>query len=127
MMEFKNNKVLIIDDNNLNILALRAVLCTRGFNCVSATCAIQGINILFEDTEIGIVLMDMVMPGMDGYEAIAKILQCKHLAHIPVIAVTAHAMASDKEKCIKSGAVDYISKPVNVDALLGLLNKHLNK
>ncbi len=124
-MEFKTNKILIVDDNSCNIFALRAVLCTRGFNCVSATGARECILMLSEDTEIGIVLMDMMMPDINGYEAIAMILKSEQLARIPIIAVTAHAMVGDKEKCLQAGAAGYISKPVNIDILLALLSKHL--
>ncbi|HSV09946.1 MAG TPA: response regulator, partial [Hanamia sp.] len=72
---------------------------------------------------VGVVLMDMMMPEMDGYQAIGKIKEDDKLKNIPVIAVTAQAMVGDRERCLKAGADGYISKPVNVDELLRLLNK----
>jgi CheY-like chemotaxis protein len=83
----------------------------------------QGLKILSANKNIGVVLMDMMMPEMDGYEAIGKMKCDEELKNIPVIAVTAQAMVGDREKCLKAGANGYISKPVNVDELLRLLNK----
>jgi len=111
-------KVLIIDDDSRNIFALGATLKSKGFRCVTATSAQQGLAILRDDPEIGIVLLDMMMPEMDGYEAIPLM---KQIREVPVIAVTAQAMVGDREKCIAAGANDYISKPINVDALLQIL------
>ncbi|WP_411275380.1 response regulator [Daejeonella sp.] len=118
-------KVLIIDDDSRNIFALTAVLKARGFNCISATCAVEGINLLNNDSEIGIVLMDMMMPDMDGYEAIDEIRSDEKIGSIPIIAVTAQAMIGDREKALAAGADDYASKPVDVDLLTCILNKHL--
>lgn len=118
-------KVLIIDDDSRNIFALKAVLTARGFDCISAFGAIEGINILNNDSDIGIILMDMMMPDMDGYEAIDKIRSTEKIAHIPIIAVTAQAMLGDREKAIAAGADNYTSKPVDVDLLTSILNQHL--
>ena len=74
---------------------------------------------------VGIILLDMMMPDMDGYEAIPIIRGKKSLADIPIIAVTAQAMVGDKEKCLEAGADDYISKPINVEVLMDVLNKYL--
>ncbi|MHA4893837.1 response regulator [Pedobacter sp. PWIIR3] len=119
------NKVLIIDDDNRNIFALSAVLKARGYKCLSATGGEEGIAILKQDNEIAVVLMDMMMPGMDGYQAIAEINGTEDLKNIPVIAVTAQAMVGDKERCLKAGAVGYVSKPINVDELTGLLTRYI--
>lgn len=116
-------QILIIDDDNRNIFALKAVLKSKGYTCLSALEAKDGINMLRSNPEIGIVLLDMMMPEMDGYEALPII---KQIADIPVIAVTAQAMVGDREKCLQAGASDYVSKPVNVDLLLPILEKHLN-
>ena len=89
---------------------------------MSTLSAAEGINLLSANDDIGIVLMDMMMPGMDGYEAIPKM---KENVSLPIIAVTAQAMTGDREKCLQAGADDYISKPVNVDRLLGILNTYL--
>ena len=119
----KANEILIIDDDSKNIFALSAVLKSKKYPCVSAMSADQGLKILSANKNIGVVLMDMMMPEMDGYEAIGKMKSNEELKNIPVIAVTAQAMVGDREKCVKAGADGYISKPVNVDELLRLLNK----
>jgi len=116
-------EILIIDDDSKNIFALSAVLKSKKYPCVSAMSADQGLKILSTNKNIGVVLMDMMMPEMDGYEAIGKMKSNEELKNIPVIAVTAQAMVGDREKCVKAGADGYISKPVNVDELLRLLNK----
>ncbi|MCD0487374.1 response regulator [Pedobacter sp. MC2016-14] len=119
------HKVLIIDDDNRNIFALTAVLRAKGYQCVSATGAEEGIDILMEDREIAVVLMDMMMPGMDGYQAIKKMNNSPELKDIPVIAVTAQAMLGDRERCLDAGAVGYVSKPINVDDLTKLLTQYI--
>lgn len=119
----KTKRILIIDDDNANIFALNAVLKSKNFKCVSANSASTGLTILETEKDIGIVLMDMMMPYMDGYEAMSKMKENECLKDIPVIAVTAQAMTGDKERCINAGAIGYISKPINVDELMHLLNK----
>ncbi len=114
-------KVLIIDDDNRNIFALTAVLKAKGYQCLSAPFAEEGLQLLAGHPEIAVVLMDMMMPGMDGYEAIAKMKEHPDLNKIPVIAVTAQAMVGDRERCIEAGAVGYVSKPINVDKLTELI------
>ena len=119
----KNEKeILIIDDDNKNIFALSAVLKARKYNCIAALSAREGLEMLAENKNISVVLMDMMMPQMDGYEAIAQIKNDEKLSGIPVIAITAQAMIGDREKCMAAGADGYLSKPVNVDELLLLLN-----
>ncbi|RZK77530.1 MAG: response regulator, partial [Pedobacter sp.] len=93
-------KVLIVDDDNRNIFALTAVLKSKGYQCLSATGGEEAIALLSKDQDISVVLMDMMMPGMDGYQAIAKINGSPELKGIPVIAVTAQAMVGDRERCI---------------------------
>jgi two-component system cell cycle response regulator DivK len=119
------NRILIIDDDNRNIFALTAVLKAKGYQCVSAAGAEEGIDLLLKDRDISVVLMDMMMPGMDGYQAIEKINESPELGGIPVIAVTAQAMLGDRERCLNAGAVGYISKPINVDDLTELLTKYI--
>lgn len=119
----KKKEILIIDDDSKNIFALSAVLKFREYHCISAISADQGLKILSGNKNIGVVLMDMMMPDMDGYEAIGKMKKDKELKNVPVIAVTAQAMVGDRERCMQAGADGYISKPVNVDELLRLLNK----
>ncbi|AZI32605.1 response regulator [Kaistella carnis] len=120
----KNAKeILIIDDDSKNIFALSAVLKAKKYQCISAISAGQGLKLLSSNKNIGVVLMDMMMPEMDGYEAIGKMKSDHELKDIPVIAITAQAMAGDREKCIEAGADGYISKPVDVNKLLQLLNQ----
>ncbi|MBD8017731.1 response regulator [Kaistella pullorum] len=121
----EQKKILIIDDDSKNIFALSAVLTAKKYECVSAQSAREGLDILQAQPEIGVVLMDMMMPEMDGYEAISVMKNAGNLKQIPVIAVTAQAMTGDREKCLAAGADGYISKPVNVDELLQVL-KQLN-
>lgn len=124
-METRTKKILIVDDDQRNIFALTAVLKAKKYSCVSASSAQQGFNIIASDGDIGVVLMDMMMPDMDGYQAMAKMQEDETLRDIPVIAVTAQAMVGDRERCLNAGAKGYISKPVNVDELVVQLNKYI--
>lgn len=110
--------ILIIDDDNRNIFALKAVLKAKGFDCVSAMSAQEGFSIMEENENVAIVLMDMMMPDLDGYQAISVMKKSAKMQDIPVLAVTAQAMVGDKERCLSAGASGYISKPINVDELL---------
>ncbi len=119
------DKILIVDDDNRNIFALSAVLKARKYRCISATSGEEGLALLKQDKEIGIVLMDMMMPGMDGYQAIAEMNADEELKAVPVIAVTAQAMLGDRERCLEAGATGYVSKPINVDTLTALITKYI--
>lgn len=110
--------ILIIDDDNRNIFALKAVLKAKGFDCLSAISAQEGFSIMEKQDNVAIVLMDMMMPDMDGYQAISVMKKSAKMQNIPVLAVTAQAMVGDKERCLTAGASGYISKPINVDELL---------
>lgn len=116
-------KVLIIDDDHRNIFALSAILKARKYNCISAPSAAEGLKILEQDGKVDVVLLDMMMPEMDGYEALKYIREKEAISKIPVIAVTARAMTGDKELCMESGASGYVSKPVNIDELTSLINQ----
>ena len=120
-------KVLIIDDDQKNIFALTAMLKSKGYETVSAPGAEEGLKILSSSSGIGIVLLDMMMPDVDGYEMLSRIRSSEELEGLPVIAVTAQAMAGDREKCLAAGADDYVSKPIDVDRLVALLTHYLNK
>ncbi|MGZ3885260.1 MAG: response regulator [Bacteroidia bacterium] len=120
-----HKKILIIDDDARNIFALTATLKARGYTCLSAPGAIEGREQMLSHGNIGIILMDMMMPDMDGYEAIPYIRALKGYESIPIIAVTAQAMVGDREKCLEAGATEYISKPVDVDRLMEVLNHYL--
>jgi two-component system cell cycle response regulator DivK len=124
-MDNKTPSILIIDDDSRNIFALSLVLRTKGYQCLSATDARTGIKMLQENPGIGIVLLDMMMPDMDGYDTIASIKKDPSISDLPIIAVTAQAMPGDKEKCLAAGADAYISKPVNVELMLDILNQFL--
>lgn len=124
-MTNSDKKVLIIDDDSRNIFALSAYLRSRKIKCVSSGSAKDGLDLLTHDNSIALVLMDMMMPEMDGYEAIGVIRNNEALKNVPVIAVTAQAMVGDKEKSLQAGASAYISKPVDTVLLLQLLDKYL--
>lgn len=110
--------ILIIDDDNRNIFALSAVLKSKGFDCLWATSAKEGFTIIADNINVAVVLMDMMMPDMDGYQAISVMKKSVRMQNIPVLAVTAQAMVGDKERCLSAGASGYISKPIDVDDLL---------
>lgn len=114
----QNKVILIVDDDNRNIFALGLTLRARGYQVVSCTLAKDAIQLLEEGNGISLVLMDMMMPEIDGYEAIRLIKASTVIKDIPIIAVTAQAMPGDREKCLASGAKAYISKPIDVDLLL---------
>ena len=118
----QKKKILIIDDDSRNIFALGATLRARSYDCLSCTSAEEALELLKGDTHIDAILIDMMMPHMDGYEAIPLIKKIPSHASTLVISVTAQAMIGDRDKCIKAGADEYISKPVDVDRLLLLLS-----
>jgi two-component system, cell cycle response regulator DivK len=125
-MNNTSRNVLIIDDDNRNIFALKAVLKAKGFDCLTATGGMDGLRQLSTRNDIGVVLLDMMMPDMDGYETISKIREGPAKG-IVVISVTAQAMVGDKEKCLKAGANAYISKPIDIERLIVLLNRYLEQ
>jgi HAMP domain-containing protein/CheY-like chemotaxis protein/signal transduction histidine kinase len=114
-------KVLIVDDDVRNIFALTSALESHNMEVIHAENGQEGIDILRETPGIEVVLMDIMMPGMDGYEAIHEIRAMQQFAQLPIIALTAKAMKADRDRCIEAGASDYISKPLDVDQLLSLL------
>ncbi|WP_163410774.1 response regulator [Flavobacterium ajazii] len=116
-------RLLIIDDDSRNIFALENTLRAKSFDCVSCLSAEEALKILNADANIDGILIDMMMPEMDGYEAIPLIKKIPLYKSTFIIAVTAQAMTGDKEKCLEAGADDYISKPIDVDKLLALLSK----
>lgn len=124
-METPQKKILIIDDDSRNIFALKAVLTAKKYSCLAANGAKEGFDIIKKNNDVGVVLLDMMMPDLDGYQAMAKMQEDAALKDVPVIAVTAQAMLGDKERCLEAGAVGYVSKPVNVEELIKLLNNYL--
>ncbi|HTB51839.1 MAG TPA: response regulator [Ferruginibacter sp.] len=120
----EKKKIIIVDDDDRNIFALNAVLKAKGFACVAATSAREGLEILANTKDIGIALIDMMMPGMDGYQMIAAIRKKPELNNLLLVAVTAQAMVGDREKCLQVGADNYIVKPINVDILFKVIEQH---
>lgn len=116
-------RLLIIDDDSRNIFALVNTLRAKSFECLSCLSAEEGLKLLKTDEIIDAVLIDMMMPEMDGYEAIPLIKKIPSRNSVLIVAITAQAMTGDKEKCIAAGADEYISKPVDVDKLLRVLSK----
>ena len=112
----KGKTVLIVDDNEKNIFAMSAILRTKGMRIITAENGEKGIEKISEFSDIDIILMDMMMPVMDGYDAI-KYIRTSLNNNIPIIALTAKAMAGDREKCLESGANEYCSKPVDIKEL----------
>ncbi|MCU1290839.1 MAG: sensor hybrid histidine kinase, partial [Acidobacteria bacterium] len=123
----ENKKVLIVDDDIRNIFALTSVLERQKMQVVYAENGRDGIEMLKKTPGIEGVLMDIMMPEMDGYEAMNEIRNIPKFKSIPIIAVTAKAMKGDRQKCIEAGASDYITKPVDTEQLLSLLRIWLDK
>ena len=116
----RNKTVLMADDDVRNIFSLTKALEQHKMKVLTAMDGREAISAA-EDNSVDIVLMDMMMPEMDGFEAITRLRKMARFRYLPIIAVTAKAMAGDREKCIQAGASDYISKPVDIDQLLSLL------
>jgi len=119
-----SKKILIVDDDPNNIFALRLTLKSRGYQLESCNLAQDAINILKNGNDFCVVLMDMMMPDIDGYEAIKIIRNTPNINTVPIIAVTAQAMQEDRQKCLEAGAQDYIKKPIDVDLLINAIEKH---
>ena len=118
---FRGKKVLIVDDDVRNIFALSSVLEEKEMKIIVAENGKEALDQVNEDDSIDIVLMDIMMPEMDGYEAMEHIRKTKNQNKLPIIALTAKAMKGDRQKCIEAGANDYLSKPVDIEKLLSLL------
>lgn len=117
----EGKKILVVDDDMRNVIALATALENRNMQAVFAENGREGIEVLQKNPDIDLVLMDIMMPEMDGYEALQNIRQIPEYSSLPIIALTAKAMKNDREKCIQAGASDYISKPVNLEQLFSLI------
>ena len=117
----RGRKVLIVDDDVRNIFALTSVLENHDVDVISATNGRHAIELIKSTPEISMVLMDIMMPEMDGYETMREIRKEPQFRTLPILALTAKAMKGDREKCLDAGASDYIAKPVNTDQLLSLM------
>ncbi|GDY28734.1 histidine kinase [Gandjariella thermophila] len=124
-LRFDGEKVLIVDDDQRNVFAVSILLERHGLTVVHAESGPAGIEALRRDPEIALVLMDVMLPGMDGHATTAEIRTMPDHADLPIIAVTAKAMKGDREKSLAAGATDYVTKPVDVDHLLRLIATHL--
>ena len=119
--------VLLVDDDVRNIFALSSALEGRGMKVLTATTGREAIDLLNTSSTIAIVLMDIMMPEMDGYQTMQAMRQNPAFRRLPIIALTAKAMKGDREKCLEAGASDYLAKPVNTDQLLSALRMWLHR
>jgi CheY-like chemotaxis protein/CHASE3 domain sensor protein/putative methionine-R-sulfoxide reductase with GAF domain len=125
---FEGKNLLVVDDDMRNVFALRSIFARKGFEISVAKTGKEAIEKLnAQQPTIDIVLMDIMMPEMDGYEAMRQIRQDKRFEKLPIIALTAKAMETDRAKCIDAGANDYLSKPIDMDHLLSLLRVWLSR
>jgi len=123
----KAKRALLVDDDMRNIFALATVLDEQGMEIVSANNGRDAIRIVESDPRLDVVLMDIMMPEMDGITTIREIKKLPRGGELPIIAVTAKAMKGDREKCIAAGAWDYLSKPVDRQHLLAVLRGWLHR
>jgi CheY-like chemotaxis protein len=121
----ENKKVLVVDDDIRNIFALASVLERNKMEVICAENGKTAIELLQQHADVDIVLMDIMMPEMDGLETMRRIRRFDQYERLPMIALTAKAMKGDREKCIEAGASDYVSKPVDTEQLLSLMRSWL--
>jgi len=119
--------VLLVDDDPRNIFALSSVLERRGMKVLTATTGKEAIALIESTPHLAMVLMDIMMPEMDGYQTIAMVRENPAYRRLPIVALTAKAMVGDREKCLEAGATDYLAKPVNIDQLLSALRTWLHR
>jgi len=119
-------KVLVVDDDIRNIFALNSLLERHSMAVITATNGQEAINLVEQTDDLALVLMDVMMPEMDGYETMRRIRSNHKFRMLPIIALTAKAMKGDREKCLEAGASDYVAKPVNTDQLLSLVRMWLH-
>ena len=123
----RGKNVLVVDDDVRNIFALSSVLERHGMSVVTAGNGQEAIDKVGRRRDIDLVLMDIMMPGMDGYDTMRAIRAQPEPRTLPIIALTAKAMKGDREKCLEAGASDYLAKPVVTDQLLGVLRQWLHR
>jgi CheY-like chemotaxis protein len=123
----EGRKILIVDDDVRNVFALTSALENHGMEVLFAENGRDGIEVLTQNAGVDLVLMDIMMPEMDGYEAIRAVRKMRQFNRLPIIALTAKAMREDREKSIAAGASDYIAKPIEVDQLLSLMRVWLHE
>ena len=118
---FRNKTLLLVDDDMRNVFALAGILEGKGMHVIKAEHGQRAIEALEKQPDIDLILMDVMMPVMDGYEAMRRIRAQERFRHLPIIALTAKVMAKDREDCIEAGASDYLAKPVDVQRLLSMM------
>jgi len=121
----RDRKVLVVDDDVRNIFALNSLLERHGMNVITATNGHDAIKLLDSNPDLSLILMDVMMPEMDGYETMRRIREIPAFRLLPIISLTAKAMKGDREKCLQAGASDYVAKPVNTEQLLSLVRMWL--
>ena len=121
----RERKVLVVDDDVRNIFALNSLLERHGMNVITATNGHDAIKLLDSNPDLSLILMDVMMPEMDGYETMRRIREIPDFRRLPIISLTAKAMKGDREKCLQAGASDYVAKPVNTEQLLSLVRMWL--
>ncbi len=121
----RGRKVLVVDDDGRNIFALTSVFEDHEMDVLTATTGRRAIELIQHTPDLDLVLMDIMMPGMDGYETMREIRRAPEFRTLPIFALTAKAMKGDREKCLDAGASDYIAKPVNTEQLLSLMREWL--
>ncbi|QQZ10174.1 CHASE3 domain-containing protein [Heyndrickxia vini] len=124
---FSGKNVLIVDDDNRNIFALKTALKKEGMNIITANDGVECLEIMKEKSDFDIILMDIMMPGMDGYDTMRRIREDEAYESLPIIALTAKAMRDDREKCLEAGASDYISKPLELEQLFSVMRVWLTR
>jgi CheY-like chemotaxis protein len=125
--DFTGRRVLVIDDDKRNIFAITTVLESRGLQVLHAENGRLGVQTLQDAPNVDLILMDIMMPEMDGIEAIQTIRNMPQFRDLPIISLTAKAMKGDREKCLEAGATDYVTKPVDPDNLLALIYAWINR
>ncbi|MFT3839077.1 MAG: HAMP domain-containing protein [Myxococcaceae bacterium] len=125
--DLRGQKVLVVDDDVRNIFALGSALERHGMKVITAQTGREAIGTLDKTDDIAVVLMDIMMPEMDGYQTIGEIRKDQRFRRLPIVALTAKAMKGDREKCLEAGASDYLAKPVNTDQLLATLRMWLHR
>ena len=120
-------RVLVVDDDIRNIFAMSSILERHGMHVITASTGQEAVDKIAADREIALVMMDIMMPGMDGYDTIRAVRARPESHSLPIVALTAKAMKGDREKCLEAGASDYLAKPVVTDQLLGVLRQWLHR
>jgi CheY-like chemotaxis protein len=124
-VELVGKKVLLVDDDARNLFAVTSLLERAGLVVVTASTAQEGIDALTTQPDIDLALLDIMLPGIDGFQAARLIRAMDAYANLPIIALTAKAMPGDRDKCIEAGCTDFVPKPVDPELLLTVMKNHV--